>query len=49
MAQATEGKGVCPHTEEQKLSCEPDKTRNLTELGRITVSSVTCPTKPHAW
>jgi hypothetical protein len=49
MAQAAEGESVCPHIEEQKLFCEPDKTRHLTELGRITVSSVACSTKPHAW
>lgn len=42
MAQATEGKGVCPHSEEQKLFCEPDKTWYLTELDRSPVSAVTC-------
>ena len=49
MAQAIEGKGVCPYIEEQKLFCEPDKTWNLTELYWVSVSSIACSTKPYAW
>jgi hypothetical protein len=49
MAEATEGKGIYPQIEEQNFSYELDKTWYLTELGRISVSSVACSTKPHAW
>jgi hypothetical protein len=49
MAQATKGKGVCPHTEEQKLFCKPDKTRHLTELDGSPVSAVACSFESDAW